>query len=143
MAQVNVTGDYIQVKTDITEEMFVRAEAYKPEALELRDEEGSPIFRVNMGDASQSKFGVSFCNTDADGKLFVTSENPCHDHSDPAVEKQIIKEAYAILISNLRKIEKQVANATSELTNIEEDVESAINFSCDCNCGQVNLADLN
>jgi len=126
MAQINVTGDMIQIKTKLTEEEFKLVEYYAPDVLKLKDEKGDEYFGINRGDAHASKYGISFCNTDSEGRLFMTTENPVHDHSDPEKEKQYISREFAQVINNLQVIEKQVDEKKPEIAALEQNAERAI-----------------
>ena len=128
MAQLNVTGDMIQIKTSLTEEEFDLVQYYKPETLKLVDEKGEEYFGITRGDAHVSKYGISFCNTDANGKLFMTTENPVHDHSNIAEERNLISREFAQTINNLQIIETQVANEKPNIRALEQNANRAINI---------------
>lgn len=119
MAQINVMGDMIQVKTALTEEEFELTEKYCPEALKLRDEEGNEYFGISRGDAHISKYGVSFCSKDAENKLFMTTNNPVEDHSDPTEEKKKIARHFAQVINGLNLVEGQIREKKETIAAME------------------------
>lgn len=129
MAKLKVLGDMIQIKIDLTESDYNKVKNYAPDALKVKDEEGNEVFGISMGDAHWSKYGVAFCNTDADGKLFMTTTNPVHDHDDPAEEKKQIKEEFAQTIFFLEMIEKGFADVKTELAAIEQNAEESIEMA--------------
>lgn len=126
MAKIKVLGDMIQVISNITEDEMKKIAVYKPEALQLRDENNEPVFAVETGPASLSKFGVSFCSTDFDGKLFLTIANPIEEHVDADEEKKQITEDFATFLRDMEKIERQVADAMTEANALEQRVSSSV-----------------
>ena len=126
MAKLKVLGDMIQIKIDLTESDYKKVTNYAPDALKVKDEEGNEIFGISMGDAHWSRYGVAFCNTDSNGKLFMTTENPVTNHEDPVAEKNLIKEKFAQTIFFLELIEKHFAEIKTELTAMEQNAERSI-----------------
>lgn len=129
MAEINVTGDMIQIKTSLTEKEFDLVQYYKPEVLKLVDEQGNELFGITKGNAHASKYGISFCNTDSEGKLFMTTENPVHDHSDPVEERKLISREFAQTINNLQMIETQVANEKPNIRALEQNANRVIHMN--------------
>ena len=129
MAKLKVLGDMIQIKSDLTEKDFKKVQNYAPEALKLKDEKGNELFGVSRGDAHWSKYGIAFCNTDADGKLFMTTNNPVTQHDDPEAEKKTIKEVFATVLFNLESIEKNFSQIKAELDAIEQEAERNIEMN--------------
>lgn len=134
MAKIKVLGDMIQIKINLTESDFKKVKNYAPDALKIKNEDGNEIFGISMGDAHCSKYGVAFCNTDAEGKLFMTTENPIKDHSDPTEEKKVIKEQFAQTIFFLEMIEEHFAAIKTELTAMEQNAERSIVMDGECTC---------
>lgn len=130
MAKLNVMGDFIQIRSSLTEEEIKVVQYYKPEVLKLKDEKDNEIFGVTIcnGDPHASKYGITFCNKDSNGRMFVTVENPVNDHSDPAQERKEISKLFAQLINNLQIVETQVANAKPEITALVQNANEAITF---------------
>lgn len=126
MAKLKVLGDMIQIKIDLTESDYKKVTNYAPDALKVKDENGNEVFGISMGDAHWSKYGVAFCNTDSNGKLFMTTENPVTEHNDPVAEKNAIKEKFAQTIFFLEMIEQNFANIKTELTAMEQNAERSI-----------------
>lgn len=129
MAKLRVLGDTIQIESDLTEVDFKKVQNYAPEALKLKDEQGNEVFGISLGDAHWSKYGIAFCNTNADGKLFMTTNNPVTQHDDPAAEKKAIKELFATVLFNLESIEKYFGQIKTELDAIEQEAERNIEMN--------------
>lgn len=126
MATLKVVGDTIQIKIDMTEADFDKVKNYAPDALKVKDEDKNEIFGISKGDAHWSKYGVAFCNTDSNGKLFTTLSNPVCDHSSPEDEKKTIKEVFAQTLFFLGIIEQNFAQIKTELDAMEQDAERNI-----------------
>lgn len=129
MAKLKVLGDSVMITIDLTAEDYEKVKNYAPEALKVLDTEKNEVFGISMGDAHWSKYGVAFCNTDADGKLFMTMNNPVGDHSDPVAEKKAIKEKYAQTIYFLETIEKNFAEMKAQLDALEQNAERSIEMN--------------
>ena len=135
MAQINVTGDMLQIRTSLTKEAYEVVKYFKPEALKLVDDKGNELFGITVGDAHVSKYGISFCNTDSEGRLFMTTANPVTDHSDPAAERNVISKEFAQVINNLQIIETQIANEQPNIRALVQNAHRAINITGEeCNC---------
>ena len=132
MAQINVTGDMIQIKTNITESEYEVISHYSPETLKIVDEKGNDVFSIAMGAAHYSKYGVTFCNSDAEGKLFMTANNPVTDHSDPAKERKLIAKELAQTINNLRIIEAQVEAEKPKIAELVQNANEVIHMTGCC-----------
>lgn len=128
MAKLTIMGDTIQLTSDLTKEEVRRVENYAPDALKLFDNEGNEMFGIGIGDASYSKYGVCFCSETAEGKIFMTTNNPVTDHSDADEERKAIVRYFAPILSKLQAVEDNVANAKNALDEIEEDVEASVSF---------------
>lgn len=128
MAKLSIMGDTIQLTSDLTKEELERVENYVPEALKLFDNEGNEVFGVGFGNASFSKYGVCFCSETAEGKLFMTTNNPVLDHSDADKERKEIIRYFAPLLNKLQKVEENVASAREALDEVEAAVEDAVTF---------------
>ena len=129
MAKLTIMGDMIQLKSDLTREEVERVEAFAPEALKLVDNDGNEVFGVSVGNASFSKYGVCFCSTDADGKLFMSMDNPVLDHADQEEERKAVIKYFAPMLSKLEAVEANVAGARAALEDIEQSVESSVVFA--------------
>lgn len=126
MAKLSTMGDSIQLKSAITMDEFKSIRRYKPEALTLVNEAKEPYFTVTVGDASASKYGVAFANTDDQGCLFLTMMNPVSDHSDRVAERQLLIDKFALIMCNLKEVEANVKAAMEETKGIAESVEDSI-----------------
>ena len=129
MAKLKVLGDTIQIKIDLTETDFNKVKNYAPDALKIKNKEGDEVFGIDMGNAHWGKYGVTFCNTDADGKLFMTTNNPVSDHADPVKEKKVIKEVFAQTVFFLEEIEKNFAEMKTQLDALEQNAERSIEMN--------------
>lgn len=129
MAKLKVLGDMIQIKIELTESDFNKVKNYAPDALKVKNDNGDEVFGISMGDAHWSKYGVAFCNTDSDGKLFMTTNNPVVEHSDPAEELKVIKEKFAQTIFFLEMIEKSFDSIKTELNAMEQNAERSIEMA--------------
>ena len=117
MAKMKIVGDIIQLKSDLTKEQFKRVEAFAPESLKLYD-----------GDACYSKYGVCFCSEDAEGKLFMSTNNPVTDHSDPEKEREEIVKKFAPILNKLQLVEANILSAEEYLGEIEASVRDSVTF---------------
>lgn len=128
MAKMKVMGDMIQLSTDLTKDEIERVKNFAPEALKLFDNEGNEIFGVGIGDASYSKYGICFCSETAEGKMFMTTNNPVTDHSDPAKEREEIVRYFAPIINKLQVVEANIAAVRESLDAMEASVQDAVTF---------------
>ena len=129
MAKVKVLGDMMQIKSDLTGAEFDRIESFAPEMLKLVDDEGNEVFGVSRGHAFYSKYGVCFCSEDAEGKLFMSTNNPVVDHTDAEKEKEEIVKTLAPILSKLNAVEKQIKDAGEILTAIETEVKESVEIA--------------
>lgn len=129
MAKVKVLGDVMQIKSDLTGAEFERIESFAPEMLKLTDDEGNEVFGISRGGAFYSKYGVCFCSEDAEGKLFMSTNNPVVDHTDAEKEKEEIVKTLAPILSKLNAVEKQIKNAGEILTAIETEVKESVEIA--------------
>ena len=129
MAKLTIMGDMIQLKSDLTREEVERVEAFAPEALKLFDTDGNEVFGVSVGNAFYSKYGVCFCSEDSEGKLFMSTDNPVKDHTDPEAERKEVIKYFAPMLSKLEAIESNVAGAREALEAMEESVDNSVVFA--------------
>ena len=130
MAKIKVLGDMIQITSELTEEQFDKVKAFAPEALVMKDEDtGEEIFGIEKGAANISKYGICFCSTDSEGKLFMTTNNPTlGDHSNREEEMQEILDKFAPIIAKLNAGETHIMSIMSTLDNVEAAVKESIEF---------------
>lgn len=128
MAKLTIMGDTVQITTDMTRKEIERVNAYAPTALKLFDNEGNELFGVGIGDASYSKYGICFCSENADGKMFMTTNNPVVDHSDAEKEREEVVRFFAPVISKLQAVEAAVAGARADLDTVEAAVNESVEF---------------
>lgn len=129
MAKVKVLGDMMQIKTDITAKELERVQSFAPEMLKLTDEEGNEIFGVTRGDAFYGKYGICFCSEDAEGKLFMSTNNPITEHGNAEEEKEEIIKQLAPILHKLQAVEAQVKSAEEILTAIETEVRESVELA--------------
>lgn len=128
MAKIKVMGDVIQLSTELTREELERVKNFAPDALKLFDTEGNEVFGVGIGDASYSKYGICFCNETAEGKMFMSTNNPVTDHADPTEEREAIVRYFAPIINKLQAVEANVAAAKETLDSMEAAVQDSVEF---------------
>ena len=128
MAKISIMGDTVQITSDITKEVITKVKRYAPEALKLYDENDNEVFGIEFGNASCSKYGICFCSVDAEGKLFMTTNNPVLNHSDAEKEREEVVREFAPMIHKLQLIESNVANCLESLNEIETAVNEAVTF---------------
>lgn len=128
MAKLSIMGDTVQITTELTKETIKRVSDYAPEALKLFDEEGNEIFGIGVGNASCSKYGICFCSEDANGKLFMTTNNPVTNHADPEKEREEVIRCFAQMLSKLKAVEENVADGAEAIAEIESDVRDSVTF---------------
>ena len=124
MAKIKVLGNACTLISTLKSEDIKKATKYCPEAVTLVDEEKNPYFVVKMGEPSASKFGVSFNETNDEGKAYLTIVGIPRD----AETKEIIKEDFGEMLFNLNKIETKVEAALNEINERITSIESAIEF---------------
>lgn len=129
MAKVTILGDMIQIKSELTSAQVERVKAFAPEALKLFDEDGNEVFGVDEGNASFSKYGICFCSEDSEGKLFMTTNNPCTDHEDADKEKAIVVKTFAPILSKLNAVEAHIAECEKDLDALEASVTDSVVFA--------------
>lgn len=123
MANVKILGTTAVLTTNITKDVYKRVEAHAPDALMLKDEKDTPIFRLgydpNASEGSLRPFGAFFNGVDEEGKLtaqFTFASNPPREE-----QKRAFLEVHANAIDAIRKIENNVAEA---LVGVDEMIES-------------------
>lgn len=129
MAKVTIMGDAIQLKTSLTRKEIERVKAFTPEALKLFDTEGNEVFSIDISHASLSKYGVCFCSEDAEGKMFMTMDNPVLDHSDVEKEREEVIRRFAPILNKLETVEANVEAAKESLEQMEASVTESVVFA--------------
>lgn len=144
MAKIKVMGDFLQITSALPYAIIKRTKKYKPEALVLKDEEGEPIFAVDLGTSHWSKNGIVFSSIDYNGFAFTTTNNPVSgDHSDSREEeKKIILSFFAEVITKLNAVEAQIADCFQEITAMEEQAVASIQFEDEITeCAEENTSE--
>lgn len=127
MAKIKAMGDTLMITTTLTRGTIEKVERYFPEALTIKDENENEIFKVGIGNASVSKYGICFPSQNPDGTLFMTTNNVVYgDHTDLNEEKAMIKDKYASVLNFLQIIEQNVDNCLDEIINIENSISGSI-----------------
>ena len=129
MATIKIMGDVIQIKSDLTEKDVLRVKSFAPDMLKLTDEDGNEVFGIDIGNPSYSKYGICFCSKDAEGKLFMTMNNPCLKHDDAERERKEVVECFAVSLNKLKAIEENVNSADSLLREMEAEADNAVTFA--------------
>lgn len=128
MAKLSIMGDTVQITTDLTKEVINRVKDYAPDALKLFDEEDNEVFGVDIGHANYSKYGICFCSEDAEGKMFMTTNNPVLDHSDAEKEREEVVRVFAPVLSKLQLVEANINAAKASIDEMEASVQEAVTF---------------
>ena len=128
MAKLSIMGDTVQITTDLTKEVINRVKDYAPDALKLFDEEDNEVFGVDIGHANYSKYGICFCSEDAEGKMFMTTNNPILDHSDAEKEREEVVRVFAPVLSKLQLVEANISAAKASIDEMEASVQEAVTF---------------
>ena len=128
MAKLKIMGDIVQITTDLTRKEIERVKAYAPNALKLIDTDGNEIFGVEIGDAFYSKYGICFSSESAEGKMFMTTNNPVLDHSDVEKEREEVVRIFAPIVSKLQAVEAGVTAAKEGLDAVEAEVRESVVF---------------
>ena len=129
MAKVTIMGDAIQLKTSLTRKEIERVKAFAPEALKLFDTEGNEVFSIDISHANFSKYGICFCSEDAEGKMFITMDNPVLDHSDVEKEREEVIRRFAPALNKLETVEANVEAAKESLEQMEAAVTDSVTFA--------------
>ena len=129
MAKVTIMGDAIQLKTSLTRKEIERVKAFAPEALKLFDTEGNEVFSIDISHANFSKYGICFCSEDAEGKMFMTMDNPVLDHSDVEKEREEVIRRFAPALNKLETVEANVEAAKESLEQMEAAVTDSVTFA--------------
>jgi hypothetical protein len=129
MAKVTIMGDAVQLKTSLTRKEIERVKAFAPEALKLFDTEGNEVFSIDISHANFSKYGICFSSEDAEGKMFMTMNNPVLDHSDAEKEREEVIKYFAPALSKLEAVEANVTAAKESLEKMEASVTESVIFA--------------
>lgn len=129
MAKITILGDTLQIKSELTREDIDRVADLVPEALKLYDKNENEIFGIELGDASLSQYGICFCSADANGKVFMTTNNPCLEHGDPEEERKAVIKHFAPLLSKLEAVEAKVAEAKEAVGKMEASADASVVYA--------------
>lgn len=126
MAKIKVLGDAVQLISALKTEDIARVEMLDKGLLTLVDDEGNEVFKISLGSASVSKYGITFANTNPEGYAYVTSTNIVEDHTNPEEEKRTLARYYSPIISKLSILEEEVENALTTLNEKEAELLDSI-----------------
>lgn len=130
MAKIKVSGAAAVVVSDVRLEDYQKVEKYRPERLVLKDEDGSPYFKVNIGTGvgSIGKYGATFGDV-TDGAAKHATITIIADNGFGEDAKATVTEKVGVSILNLNKIEGQmpevIREIDAELANIAASIELA------------------
>lgn len=122
MAKIKILGNAMTLTSNMKSEDIAKAEKFCPEALQLKDNNDDIYFIVKTGSPSASKFGVSFNETNSEGKAYMTICGVIRDVDT----KETIKEDFAEIILNLRAVEHQMEELRETLDRKIASVNDAI-----------------
>ena len=114
MAKITIVGDAVVITSERTLEEIKTLKKYKPEALELKDEEGDVYFKVGTECGNANQYGVSFMeeSRNGDGKASLTILiSPCIEDA-----VKYVTDRFGLAILNLNKVEKQFDTALEEVS---------------------------
>lgn len=122
-AKLKAVGRAVVITSDIKLADIQKLKRYNESALVQKDKEGNLLFGVSTANLpSVGAFGISFNDTDPDGKARVTLAVP------QSVEdiKAYVKEEYTMLITKLNEFEGSVADKLAALNKTFEDAEKSM-----------------
>ena len=121
-AGIKVIGNTVFVESEFTPAELKEVSKYRPQALQLVDEETKePIFAVGItaGDGTIGKFGAEYGSaSNADGKALISKKIP-----DGVDAKRYIEDTIGVSILLLKKVE---AGLSDKLAEIEEEKEAVM-----------------
>lgn len=125
-AQAIVIGSSCVVKSTLTPEEIKRVKKFHPEALVLSDEDGEPVFAIDIDEempGSINNNGACFGNaTSGDGKATITVVlDPTAENTEDLVYNRIGR-----ALMNLKKMEEQLAEMLPELDDEEREIRAMI-----------------
>lgn len=121
---VKIVGNVAVVQTAITKEGFERVQRWSPELLSLKDEKGSPVFTLTVGEGSGSvsKYGATLVPM-PNGKLGINL--PTDGGAIDGIKTRFV-EANGRFLTQLSKIEEAVKAASETLETQETALMSSI-----------------
>lgn len=127
MANIKIVGNAAVLTSALKREEIATVHKYRPEALVLKDEEGTPYFRVGFttGKGSVSKYGVEFDGVSHDD-LKLALITLCVDCGEDEDIREIVADALGVALNNLNKVEAQVAPMLEEIAAERERVMDSI-----------------
>lgn len=128
MAKIKVMGDAAILTSAIAASVLKDLKKYKPQALKLIDAETKDeLFAVCIlegGNASASKFGVTYTSSDAEGKATATFTIPSNLSAE--AKQKYVKDTFGQVILNINKIESAIQDAAADLVAEFETIDAAI-----------------
>lgn len=120
MAKLRKVGQAIVLTSGLKAEEINRAQKFAPKALQLFDKD-KVVFAITAGGCSGSigNHGVVFNSENAAGYAEITDFTRL-------VEKDEVMEEYAVPLSKVLMIEKQVADALDEVNALFEEVKNNV-----------------
>lgn len=122
--KVTIAGSACVLTSSLKLSDIKLVEQYRPEALTLRDEEGSPIFATTTGNEHISKFGISFDSETRDENKFATMTIPFTYDGDNVVE--YIGDTYGKVITKFNQLESVLPDIISEIKEERQKVTDSI-----------------
>jgi hypothetical protein len=126
MSFISIAGDVFVVTSSLKLEDLIRLKKYKPEALELRNDNGDLIYGVSTGGNGIDKNGASFTSATRDDKKLACITLPLPaEIKDEDEAKVYVAEYVALSLPKLKKVEENAAKALESVKeNMEQIMES-------------------
>lgn len=122
MAKIKVLGNALTLTSELKSEEIKKAEKFCPEATTLYTEDKEPYFTVKTGEPSASRYGVSFNETNSEGKAYMTIVG-IERTADTA---KVLREDFGEILINLNKVEEKVQASISELNGKLNSISNSI-----------------
>lgn len=130
MARISVVGKAVVLISDVTLEDYKTVYKHRPDALCIKDENGTETFRVMVGTPSApSKYGVSFCEktNGTDGLACVTLGLAKLPDTQEEL-KCFLVDSFGTLITNLGKVEENISSIIDDIKEEKDAVMQSINI---------------
>jgi hypothetical protein len=126
MAKFKVVGDAAVLISDISVETLEKLETFRPEALQLLDEDKEPIFAIATGPhGHMGSFGVCFDSKTPTNKAQLTLNLPVNMTN--AEKKEYIKTKFGLALLKLNKLEANIqadaASLAADFDSVERSIE--------------------
>lgn len=123
--RIKVLENEVLLVSDLSYKQYTTISRYNPDVFKLKDENNEDVFRVYMGEkGSVSNYGIVFDLNKASEKAVVTLP---FDKDEEVTTESIVLH-YGKVISNFKKIEKQIEEVTGVIDSEIEELKDEIEF---------------